>query len=129
MRQVLQAIIVVGVVVGAGCIEEGYVGGATCASSADCPPLVTEEDEPVGTEPEQCVSTGAAFVCVPLPFTRPETSCIQNSECLAAGFPVETTCFEARCQCPDPVGRPPAGCIWNPTTCTCGGTPPPEQGG
>ncbi len=110
-----------------GCIDESYVGGGPCGSSIDCPAVPEDPEAPLGTAPEQCVSTGSAFICVPLPFTRPETSCTDATQCQAAGFPVEVQC-NGTCQCPAPVGTPPPGCVWNPASCTCGGTPPPEGG-
>jgi hypothetical protein len=127
MRQRLAILAVLMAVVVWGCIDDVYVGGRPCASSFECalPPEDSVEDsEPqVSPVPEQCVSTGAAFVCAPLPFTRPETTCTNTAQCYAAGFPVEAECTGV-CQCPGPFGTLPPGCIWNPNSCTCGGTPP-----
>lgn len=115
------------VVVGAGCIDDVYVSGGPCSTSQDCPVVSEDPEDPVGTGPEQCVSTGAESVCVPLPFSRPETTCTDASQCQAAGFPVEAVCSGV-CQCPAPVGTPPERCIWNPNSCACNGTPPPDGG-
>lgn len=125
MRAIVQPLLLAALTFGASaCIDEDYVGGAPCGSSFECPPPPVEEDDPIGTTPEQCVSTGSAFICVPMPFSRPPTPCPTGSECQTAGFPIEAQCLEGTCQCPGPIGTPPQGCVWNPQTCACGGVQP-----
>lgn len=127
------AVVVASLAIGAGCIEPSYVPGATCFSSFECPPPPVETDDPVSTFPEQCVPTGAnTTVCVPQPFTRPRTTCVDgnNASCLAAGFPVEVQCG------PDPDGNPNTDficqcpelettCVWDAEACTCSNAPVP----
>ena len=122
MRAMVQGLMVAALpVLTASCIDESYIGGATCLSSFECPPIPVEEDQPISTTPEQCVSTGSEFICVPMPFSRSPTSCPTGTECQTAGFPVEAQCLDATCQCPSPIGTPPQGCVWNPQSCACGG--------
>ncbi len=117
-----------------GCIENTYVPGAPCGNSAGCPPPPEDADDPIPTTPEQCVATGVAdefaFICLPMPVTRPITACPNGDTlpCQTAGFPVETGCVDGTCQCPTPLTT--ACAPWNPQTCACGGiTPPAEREG
>jgi len=112
--------------VAGGCIEDVYVPGAVCATSAGCPPPPESPDDPVSTIPEQCVQTGVVgeAVCVFMPLARPATACPDGAPtiCLNSGFPVEVQCFEGQCQCPNPTTT--ACAPWNPLTCACGGVTP-----
>ncbi len=126
MKRARFAVVVVGAAAVFGvsaCIDNVYVSGAPCTSSAGCPPPSEDPDAPVSTTPEQCISTGVAdenaFICLPMPLTRQVTACTEGDvlTCQAAGFPIEAVCFEGTCQCPTQITAACQG--WNQQTCTC----------
>jgi len=109
-------------VLSSGCIEARYVPGGPCSSSSQCPALNDPENSDIELPQtiEQCVFIGgpSGGACVPMPFSRERTTCVDPSECQAAGFPVEVQCIEGTCRCDFPLST--ACEPWDATMCACG---------